>query len=447
MPGFLLKLSSPYWFDKVNYLNRIRIGSLLMALSFTFVGTFNHFKAGESGNAEEEGNGLNFNVYMQLLGVAFCSAQGDLGEATLLALSGRADSLMNETCYGNSNDMEGRSVEETKSLSITAFASGTGLAGPLGFGFVVVLTDVLGFSLTQSMYLSLVFPICYLQIFRKYLIVFTHDTLHSVEDNNEESAGVYDSLLTNDVDANLQELEEDTIMEDTLSEHDASTRNTTLESSFQFNDAQRIESFEVSDDDSTESCNLSNGNAISKKSAWERLKLTMSLWIFMVPLFVVYAAEYALQSGVWTAIGFPVDDEEARRSFYTNSNWAYQIGVFVSRSSGAFCMAPMWVLWLMPLLQCCNLVFFYFVALKHFWYNNFLLIPSFYVGLLGGSVYVNGYMRINKDLPFDTREFALSTVSVADSLGIMIADFSGLFIQSCLYKVNNINGAVVSCPI
>ena len=176
-------------------------------------------------------------------------------------------------------------------------------------------------------------------------------------------------------------------------------------------------------------------------STGERLRLTLSLWPYMIPLFTVYAAEYALQSGVWTAIGFPVDVEEARNSFYTNSNWAYQVGVFISRSSGVFCTAPMWALWLMPILQCINLVFFYFVAMYHFWYGNFLLIPCFCVGLLGGSVYVNGYMRINKDLPLATREFALSTVSVADSLGIVFADASGLFIQSCLYRSNNISGA------
>ena len=60
---------------------------------------------------------------------------------------------------------------------------------------------------------------------------------------------------------------------------------------------------------------------------------------------------------------------------------------------------------------------------------------------------MNGYMRINKDLPFAKREFALSTVSVADSLGIVFADVSGLFIQSCLYESNGLSGSVVSCPI
>jgi hypothetical protein len=46
---------------------------------------------------------------------------------------------------------------------------------------------------------------------------------------------------------------------------------------------------------------------------------------------LVYAAEYALQSGTWSAIGFPLDDIEARDRFFEYSNWMYQLGVFLSR--------------------------------------------------------------------------------------------------------------------
>ena len=54
----------------------------------------------------------------------------------------------------------------------------------------------------------------------------------------------------------------------------------------------------------------------------------------MVPLFLVYAAEYAMQSGVWSSIGFPIADAAARHRFYVAANWMYQAGVFLSRSSG-----------------------------------------------------------------------------------------------------------------
>ncbi len=38
--------------------------------------------------------------------------------------------------------------------------------------------------------------------------------------------------------------------------------------------------------------------------AWgERLFQTVKLWPYMVPLVAVYFAEYAMQTGTWTAIG------------------------------------------------------------------------------------------------------------------------------------------------
>ena len=107
----------------------------------------------------------------------------------------------------------------------------------------------------------------------------------------------------------------------------------------------------------------------------------------------------------------------------------------------------MWLLWLMPALQCVNVGFFWWVAADQgILYNNLLLLPAFYVGLLGGAVYIHGYTRICADLPTAHREFSLSATSVAEGLGILVADVVGLFIQACLYRIHSIPGAVVSCP-
>lgn len=126
----------------------------------------------------------------------------------------------------------------------------------------------------------------------------------------------------------------------------------------------------------------------------------------------------------------------------------YQLGVFLSRSSGALGTVSMSVLWLMPVLQAINVVFFAYVAAEHFWYNYTLLFPCFYVGLLGGAVYVQGYLRICKDFDaVDRREFALASTSIAEGFGIFCADFLGIFIQSCLYLANGISGSIVACPI
>jgi len=105
------------------------------------------------------------------------------------------------------------------------------------------------------------------------------------------------------------------------------------------------------------------------------------------------------------------------------------------------------MLWLMPFLQVVNLYFFWMNSIHHFWYNYSLLLPCFFAGLLGGGVYVQGFARINMDMPVPLKEFAIASAGVADSLGIFFADVMSLFIQSCIYSWNGVTGAVVECPL
>jgi len=100
----------------------------------------------------------------------------------------------------------------------------------------------------------------------------------------------------------------------------------------------------------------------------------------------------------------------------------------------------------MPFLQVVNLYFFWMNSIHHFWYNYGLLLLCFFAGLLGGGVYVQGYSRVNADMPLELKEFAIASVAIADSLGILVADILSLYIQSCIYKQNHLDGAVVDCP-
>ena len=101
----------------------------------------------------------------------------------------------------------------------------------------------------------------------------------------------------------------------------------------------------------------------------------------------------------------------------------------------------------MPILQVVNLYFFWLDSLHHFWYSYVLMLPCFFAGLLGGSVYVQGFSRVNMDMPMELKEFAIASVGVADSLGILVADVISLFLQSCIYSQHGIKGAVVDCPV
>ena len=111
----------------------------------------------------------------------------------------------------------------------------------------------------------------------------------------------------------------------------------------------------------------------------------------------------------------------------------------------------MWVLWLMPLLQFINLAMTTHVAANPttsiLYHPHMLYSGALYAGLLGGSVYISGYKRICADLPLAHREFALSAVSLAETVGIVVADLVGLVIQACLYEVNGLDNAMLTCPV
>mmetsp|Transcript_36823 Transcript_36823/g.59589 ORF Transcript_36823/g.59589 Transcript_36823/m.59589 type:complete len:444 (-) Transcript_36823:4289-5620(-) len=172
---------------------------------------------------------------------------------------------------------------------------------------------------------------------------------------------------------------------------------------------------------------------------WQRVRQVASLWPFTVPLMLVYASEYAMQSGTWAVIGFPINDKAARDNFYMISNTFYQIGVFLSRSSGMFLDVGKAGLWVMPAIQVCLLLFFIVNGIYQWWWNYGLLALALLAGLMGGMVYVHGFILISKHTPSEKREFALGSASVADTFGIMIANISGLVIQGCLYGVNHLS--------
>lgn len=130
VPGLFVKLSAPYWFDKVSYTARIRIASLAMTASFFLVGL------GSSSRAEPSSK-LDNHLRWQLLGVSLVSFQCALGEASLLALAG-----------GRFN-------------TVAHFSSGTGFAGPAGFLWNIVLGRYFGWSLRPIVWAAMMWSFLY----------------------------------------------------------------------------------------------------------------------------------------------------------------------------------------------------------------------------------------------------------------------------------------------
>jgi battenin len=182
----------------------------------------------------------------------------------------------------------------------------------------------------------------------------------------------------------------------------------------------------------------------------ERFKHVLMLWPYMIPLFIVYFAEYLIQAGAWTSYSFDpsqVSIPENRDEAYLWLNFLYQWGVFISRSSTILFVLNRTALWIMPFLQIGMLLLFSFNATHQFWNGLSLLVPAFITGLLGGGVYVNAFTLISKEVEQAYVEFSLSAASVADTLGIIGGDILAMFLQGCIYQqLGFANQADVTCP-
>ena len=519
VPGLLVKLSSPYWFDRVGYRRRLAVAALCMALAFVVtsrttiqeldpVTTVDSVSNNNTDAMEDRTsqNSTSSRLLIQMCGVAVVSVQIGLGEASLLALAGKLDQIVATSmplCCSdaallirdvNDDDSATNHNSSPQSHRLLAFASGTGLAGFVAYLWKVSLTELVGWSMSRMLLTGILLAMTYWMVLVRVLRGGTLD-----DDDNGRSGTTFSSRghHRHQLVPHCDDWEETSMNQ---SEHEmvlfASKANNSMngvhdpvddaeERKAETTETTTVAGHEIGSKDSNGSLDALNEMSlttvhpnllseltptaslpaagstslsilsrtalpISAMSWRERWHWVWSLWPYTIPLFTVYAAEYACQAGAWTAIGFPtVHTAQARAQFYTQSNWLYQAASFVARSSGVCWTLPLWGLWLLPVLQVGNLLFFVITATTHgmMYHRGLLLTASVYTGLLGGSVYVQGYKRVVKDLPPAHTEFALSTVCVAEALGVLVADVVGLFLQSCLYQWNGVQGALVHCPV
>merc|ERR1711964_659419 len=147
--------------------------------------------------------------------------------------------------------------------------------------------------------------------------------------------------------------------------------------------------------------NVFSPSTSGKSSAWRRFKANLarsrSLFVpFMLPLLLVYIAEYTINQGVAPTLLFPLEESPFKhyRSFYPTYNFLYQTGVFISRSSTPFFRIHK--LYPPSFLQCVNLVLLFVHAMYPFLPSYYVVcIVIFWEGLLGGLVYVNTFAEIS----------------------------------------------------
>ncbi|KAF9738145.1 battenin CLN3 protein [Paraphaeosphaeria minitans] len=156
---------------------------------------------------------------------------------------------------------------------------------------------------------------------------------------------------------------------------------------------------------------------------------------YMLPLLLVYVAEYTINQGVAPTLLFPLSSSpfDEYRSFYSTYGAIYQAGVFISRSSTPFIRIHH--LYFPSFLQVANLILLTLHAMFDFLPNFYVVcVLIFWEGILGGLVYVSTFAEITDNVPKEDREFSLGATSVSDSGGICIAGFMSMAFEVWLCK-------------
>ena len=279
-------------------------------------------------------------------------------------------------------------------FSLAAWGSGTGGAGLIGAGAYALATTQLGFSVKATLLSSAFLPAIMLISF---FLILPLGPLRAAPSPN---------LTTGEEDDHHHEQREGLLADDSFSK--AST--------------------------------ISSANTV-----WAKFKHNLSrsrslFFPFMLPLLLVYIAEYTINQGVAPTLLFPLQQSPFKhyRAFYPTYNAIYQAGVFISRSSTPFFRIHN--LYFPSFLQIANLVLLTAHALLNFLPSVYIIfIIIFWEGLLGGLVYVNTFAEISDTVPKEDREFSLSATTVSDSGGICVAGFISMAFEVwlCEWQVSH----------
>ncbi|KAF4552015.1 CLN3-like protein [Elsinoe fawcettii] len=397
-PSFFVKLIAPYFIHRIGYGARVitcvalaMAGMALIALSPSSVplpgSGASVVKAGMWAAGKERVKGWlgkdapppvapgGAEVATKLFGIALASISSGVGELSFLALT---------SFYGQA--------------SLAGWASGTGAAGLVGAGAYVTATTTWGFSVRSSLIVFSFLPLIMLAAY--------FGLLPKRGKGREEG---YAPVRGSEESSGSDGMEED--------EEDGERR----EGSGLLARAEDGVEFKVA---------KTEGLAAN-------LRRAKSLVIpYMLPLFLVYMAEYTINQGVTPTLLFPLDQTPFKhyRDFYPTYGALYQLGVFISRSSLPFIRIQS--LYIPSLLQWGNLFLLilqalYFTIVPNVW---IVFLVIFWEGLLGGIVYISTFRRIGEEVPPAEREFSLAATTVSDAAGISLASLLGMVVETSLCK-------------
>ncbi|RDI82034.1 Ribosome-interacting GTPase 1 [Venturia inaequalis] len=288
-------------------------------------------------------------------------------------------------------------------FALASWGSGTGGAGLVGAGAYVLLTTTIGLSVRTTLLVFSFLPVIMLVSF---FVVLPHEAMNNSRKGEEYQRIEEEGVERSGVDPLLEE--DPTLLEyeGLLANSDSAARSFAATSSA----STTVQRFRVN------------------------LKRASKLFFpYMLPLLLVYIAEYTINQGVSPTLLFPLASSPFKeyRSFYPTYNAIYQIGVFLSRSSTPFFRVHH--LYIPSFLQMANLALLTAHALWDFIPSVWIVFAIvFWEGLLGGLVYVSTFAEITDNIPKEDREFSLGATSVSDSAGICVAGFIGMALEVAL---------------
>uniref|UniRef100_A0ABK0LEL9 Battenin n=1 Tax=Rattus norvegicus TaxID=10116 RepID=A0ABK0LEL9_RAT len=167
---------------------------------------------------------------------------------------------------------------------------------------------------------------------------------------------------------------------------------------------------------SSSSCSVGTSWDLSLQERWTVFK---GLLRYIIPLVLVYFAEYFINQGLFELLFFR-NTSLSHAQQYRWYQMLYQAGVFASRSSLQCCRIRF--TWILALLQCLNLAFLLADVCLTFLPSIYLIfIVILYEGLLGGAAYVNTFHNIALETSDKHREFAMEAACISDTLGISLS--------------------------
>lgn len=316
-------------------------------------------------------------IWLRFLGIVLASAGSGVGETSFLAL----------TTYYNPR-------------VVIAWSSGTGAAGIVGSFFYLALSTWLHFGLKATLAIACILP---LVMAGAYTFI-----LQSSEQHEHVSEASRDEGGEDNVDVDIEE---------------TSSKGQEESSS----NIKKFSTLMTADTGSSSSTSLES-----------RLRMIQPLLMrYILPLFLVYYAEYVINNSVFFSLYYPLSKTPFKeyRQHYPTYQAIYQTGVFISRTFGRALPVPN--SWIFAILQFGMLIL---LSLETIW----VFIDNIYVifglicfeGLLGGAAYINTFCNITHQVPKEQVEFSMAFTGIADSTGIGLAGFTCLAYEPFLCQHN-----------